>query len=350
MWGEKNRCNSQNVRNGCRVKGRRFLKQLFACSLPALTTLLTTVNLNVVAQQRPLATPDAERNSPSRAAVHGRPIRVEVDLTLVNVTVTDIHKHAVVGLQQDSFRVFEDNIEQEVIYFSTEDIPISLGLILDVSGSMKNKLSYIRDAAVQFLKSANPRDEFFVVRFADRPELSDSFQNAQTIEMNATISPAKGRTSLLDAIYLGLSQMQNAKYTRRVLLIVSDGADNHSRYSRADIKRLLRECDCQVYAIGVFEPIWVRGRTLEELDGPSLLAGLTEVTGGRVFSVTRPDTLPDIAAKIGVILRNEYLLGYRPGNKAHDNHWRKIKIKLRPPKGSPPLTVSAKRGYYPSAM
>ena len=332
------------------MKGRGFLKRIFVCRLSTLTALLISANISLVAQQQPLATPGAQQNSSGGAAMHSRPMRVDVDLALVNVTVTDIHNHPIVGLQQDSFRVFEDDIEQEVIHFSSEDVPISVGLILDVSGSMGDKLSYLRDAAVQFLKSANPRDEFFTVRFAGRAELSDFFQNAENVEVHAPISPAKGRTALLDAVYLGLSQMRNAHYARRALLIISDGADNHSRYTKADINRLLRECDCQVYAIGIFEPIWLRGRTLEELEGPSLLGELTEVTGGRVFAVTQGDKLPDIATRIGVLLRNQYVLGYRPGNKDHDNHWRKIKVKLRTPKGFPPLTVLAKRGYYASAM
>ena len=320
-------------------------------SLFGSVVLLTTVNVNLAAQQLPLATSGTEQNSPSQAVIQSRPMRVDVELALVNVTVTDVHNHPIIGLHQDSFRLFEDNIEQEMIYFSSEDVPVSLGLILDVSGSMADKLNKVRDAAVQFLKSANPRDEFFAVLFADHAELaSDFFQNADNLEGHARIPPAKGGTALLDAVYLGLQQMRNARYARRVLLIISDGADNHSRYSRSDIKRFLKECDCQVYAIGVFEPIWLRGRTPEELDGPSLLADLTEVTGGRVFPVTRQHELPDIAAKIGMMLRNQYVLGYRPGNKAHDLHWRKIKVKLRPPKGLPPLTVSAKRGYYAAAM
>jgi Ca-activated chloride channel homolog len=157
---------------------------------------------------------------------------------------------------------------------------------------------------------------------------------------------ATGKTALLDAIYLGLSQMRGAHSGKRALLIISDGGDNSSRYTEKDIRRFIREADTQLYSIGIFDPFEYRGRTPEELNGPTLLNEMTELTGGRAFTVENLNDLPDIAAKIGAELRNQYILGYRPSNKAHDARWRKIKIKLRAPKGLPPLSVYAKTGYY----
>ena len=138
------------------------------------------------------------------------------------------------------------------------------------------------------------------------------------------LTAPKGRTALLDAIYLGLSQMRGARNGKRALLILSDGGDNHSRYNESDIKRLVKEADTQLYAIGIFDPLGYRNRTPEELNGPSLLGEVTEMTGGRVFAVENLNELPDIASKIGMELRNQYVLGYRPSNKAHDARWRKI--------------------------
>jgi VWFA-related protein len=160
---------------------------------------------------------------------------------------------------------------------------------------------------------------------------------------------AKGQTALLDAVYLGLSQMRSARSGKRALLIISDGGDNSSRYSEKDIKRLVREADTQLYSIGIFEPFEYRARTPEELNGPTLLNEMTELTGGRAFAVANLDDLPDIAAKIGAELRNQYVLGYHPSNRTRDARWRKIKIKLRTPKGFPPLSVYAKTGYYAPA-
>jgi Ca-activated chloride channel family protein len=161
---------------------------------------------------------------------------------------------------------------------------------------------------------------------------------------------AKGRTALLDAIYLGLSEMKTARNAKRALLIISDGGDNHSRYNEKDIKRLVREADTQLYSVGIFDPFEYRSRTPEELNGPSLLAEVTELTGGRAFTVENMNELPDIAAKIGAELRNQYILGYHPSNKSHDARWRKIKVKLRAPKGLPPLSIYAKTGYYAPSL
>ena len=170
--------------------------------------------------------------------------------------------------------------------------------------------------------------------------------SVEDLQSSLLSSSPKGRTALLDGIYLGLSEMKTARNGKRALLIISDGGDNHSRYNESDIRRLVREADTQLYSVGIFDPLVYRDRTPEELNGPTLLNEVTELTGGRSFEVANANELPDIATKIGAELRNQYILGYRPSNKSHDSRWRKIKIKLRPPKGLPPLSVYAKTGYY----
>jgi Ca-activated chloride channel homolog len=290
---------------------------------------------------------DVRKDTPGVGFKPAQGLKIDVDLALVNVTVTDPYNRLVTGLDPDNFRVFEDNVEQEVVTFSSEDVPISIGVIFDCSGSMSNKIGKAREAAIEFFKTANPQDEFFLVSFNERAELSSAFTNSiEDLQSRMMLTPPKGRTALLDAIYLGLSQMRGAHNAKRALLILSDGGDNHSRYNESDIKRLVREADTQLYAIGIFDPLGYRNRTPEELNGPSLLGEITEMTGGRVFAVENLNELPDIATKIGMELRNQYVLGYRPSNKAHDARWRKIKIKLRAPKGLPPLNVYSKTGYY----
>src|SRR5256886_545723 len=223
----------------------------------------------------------------------GGTVHFSVDLALVIVTVTDPYNRLVTGLETDNFRVFEDNIEQEVVTFSAEDVPISIGVIFDFSGSMSNKVGKAREAALQFFKTANPQDEFFLVSFNERAELTSSFTNSvEDLQSRMMLTPPKGRTALLDAIYLGLSQMRGAHNAKRALLILSDGGDNHSRYNESDIKRLVKEADTQLYAIGIFDPLGFRNRTPEELGGPSLLSEVTEMTGGRVFAVEKLDELP----------------------------------------------------------
>lgn len=290
---------------------------------------------------------DVKRDTPGFAVKPSTGLHMDVDLALINVTVTDPYNRLVTGLDPDNFRVYEDNIEQEVVTFSSEDVPISIGVIFDFSGSMANKIGKAREAALQFFKTANPQDEFFLVSFNERAELTSAFTNSiEDLQSRMMLTAPKGRTALLDAIYLGLSQMRGARNGKRALLILSDGGDNHSRYNESDIKRLVKEADTQLYAIGIFDPLGYRNRTPEELNGPSLLGEVTEMTGGRVFAVENLNELPDIASKIGMELRNQYVLGYRPSNKAHDARWRKIKIKLRAPKGLPPLNVYSKTGYY----
>jgi len=290
---------------------------------------------------------DVKKDTPGFAVKPAAGLHMDVDLALINVTVTDPYNRLVTGLDPDNFRVYEDNIEQEVVTFSSEDVPISIGVIFDFSGSMANKIGKAREAALQFFKTANPQDEFFLVSFNERAELTSAFTNSiEDLQSRMMLTAPKGRTALLDAIYLGLSQMRGARNGKRALLILSDGGDNHSRYNESDIKRLVKEADTQLYAIGIFDPLGYRNRTPEELNGPSLLGEVTELTGGRVFAVENLNELPDIASKIGMELRNQYVLGYRPSNKAHDARWRKIKIKLRAPKGLPPLNVYSKTGYY----
>jgi Ca-activated chloride channel homolog len=290
---------------------------------------------------------DVKHDTHGQPIKDGQSVRIDVELALVNVTVTDPYNRLVTGLDADNFRVFEDNVEQEVVNFSSEDVPISIGVIFDHSGSMADKLGKAKEAAIQFFKTANPQDEFFLVGFNERAELLSPFTNSiEDLQGRIFSVPAKGRTALLDAVYLGLSEMKGAHHAKRALLIISDGGDNSSRYNEKDIKRLVREADTQLYSIGIFDPFEYRSRTPEELNGPSLLSEVTELTGGRSFSVEDINELPDIAAKIGMELRNQYVLGYRPSNKSHDARWRKIKIKLRAPKGLPPLTAYAKTGYY----
>ena len=276
----------------------------------------------------------------------GQGIKVNVDMTLVNLTVTDPLDRLVTGLEKEHFRVFEDGVEQEVLTLSSEDVPVSIGLVFDMSGSMSDKVEKAREAAVQFMRTANPQDQFFLVSFNDRAELTSGFTSSvDELQNRMMFTASRGRTALLDAIYLGLSQMRGAHNGKRALLIISDGGDNHSRYNESDVKNYLKEADCQLYSIGIFDPVAAR-RTVEELEGPTLLSEMSEMTGGRVFPVGNLGELPDIAAKIGMELRNQYVLGYKSSNPHHTGQWRKIKVKLRPPKGLPPLNVYAKTGYY----
>jgi Ca-activated chloride channel family protein len=327
------------------VMARRYSFCLRVVAVVVCALVVTTVFSQ---SQVPIQPPKQLDNSQMKP---GEGIKVDVSLALVNVSVTDPLNRLVTGLDKDNFRVFEDGVEQEVVSMSSEDVPISIGVIFDMSGSMSDKVERAREAALQFMRTANPLDQFFLISFNDRAELTSGFTSSvEELQNRMMFTASRGRTALLDAVYLGLSQMRGAQNAKRALLIISDGGDNHSRYNENDVKNFLKEADCQLYAIGIYDPIDVRSRTSEELTGPSLLSEMTEMTGGRAFPVGNINELPDIAAKIGMELRNQYVLGYKPSHAEHNGTWRKIKVKMRPPKGLPPLTVYAKTGYFAPAQ
>jgi Ca-activated chloride channel family protein len=275
---------------------------------------------------------------------HDQPIKVGVNLVLVPVTITDPMNRLVTGLDKDNFVVYEGKDQQEIRHFSSEDAPISLGVIFDMSGSMNTKIERAREAVIEFFKTANQQDEFFMVTFSDKPqEISDFTSSVEDIQGKLVYTVPKGRTALLDAIYLGVNKMRQAKYPKKALLIISDGGDNHSRYTENEIKSMVKEADVMIYAIGIYDHYMA---TQEEALGPALLSEITELSGGRAFTIDNPNDLSDVATKIGIELRNQYVLGYRPNKPGHDGKWRKIKVKLIPPKGLPPLRVYAKTGYY----
>jgi Ca-activated chloride channel family protein len=317
----------------------------------ALVGLLGTLAMCAPADEKTEApSPDDQQGSQitvRKPPIHVAPIQVDVDLVVVNVTVTDPYDRIVTGLDEDNFKVFDDKVEQKIVSFSTEDAPIAVGMIFDSSGSMGDKIQKAKEAALQFFKTSNPQDEFMLINFSDRPNLISGFTSKfENLQDRLLFVKSGGKTALLDAIYLGLSEMKKASTNRKALLVISDGGDNHSRYTENDIKKAVKESDVQIYAVGIFEPLSSRARTPEEAGGPSLLAELAQVSGGRMFSVEDPNELPDIAEKISIELRNQYVLGYKPSNLVRDGRWRRIKVKLSPPKGLPPLQVYARTGYY----
>ena len=269
---------------------------------------------------------------------------MNVDMVLVPVTVTDPMNRLVTGLEKTDFQVYENNGEQKIASFASEDAPVSIGIIFDLSGSMTSKLIRARESILQFIKTANPEDEFFVIGFNDRPELIEDFTNSvEDIEARLATVRSGHRTALLDAIYYGVEKMKEAKHQRKALLVVSDGGDNRSRYTEGEVRAQVRESDTEIYSIGIFDPY---AATPEERTGPQLLNDLSEETGGRLYRVDDLSEMGDIAEKISTELRNQYVIGYTPKDLNRDGKWRKVKVKLNPPSGLPPLTVHARTGYY----
>jgi len=275
-------------------------------------------------------------------------LRVNVNLVQVPVTVTDPMNRLVTGLEKENFQVFDNNAGQVIKYFSSEDAPLTIGIIFDLSGSMNSKFVRARKALTEFLRTSNPQDEFFVVGFNDRPAIIvDYTSDPDDVEARMVMLKPENRTALIDAVYLGIDHLRQAKFDRKALLIISDGGDNRSRYTEGELRKVVRESDVQIYSIGIFDSY---APTPEEVSGPTLLNEVCEMTGGRLFNVANDlNDLGDIATRISAELRNEYMIGYTPTDQRHDGNWRKLKVKLQPPPGLPQLTVHFRQGYYASA-
>jgi Ca-activated chloride channel homolog len=276
-----------------------------------IATMLTVLAAPFAAQQQP---------------VPG--IKVDVDLVLVNATVTDAQGRYVVGLEKENFQIWEDKVSQQIEYFTTEDAPLSVGLIFDASGSMQSMLGYAQRAALAFLETADANDEYFLVTFNSRPHVVvDLTKDVARLQTQIITTPAKGSTALYDAVYLGVEKLSKASNPKRALITITDGEENHSRYGFSNLRDLVRERNVQIFSIGAWGPI----------------NNLVELTGGYAF---HGDGLTDICQKIAVELKNEYIIGYLSTNQAKNGAWRKIQLKVIPPRGLGKLNVRAKAGYY----
>jgi VWFA-related protein len=308
---------------------RRDALQLIACGLPGILCGQATIE--------PRQKPAGNQEPQPRAT-----LRVDTSLVLIPVTVNDPLSRPVTGLERENFRVFDDKVEQTITNFAMDDSPVAVGLVFDTSGSMGDKLRRSRMAAKEFFRLANDEDEFFLVEFSDAPHLRVGMtKNTGDIETQLTFSRSKGSTALLDAILLALHEMKQSKKDKKALLIISDGGDNHSRYTPGETKKVIRESDVLIYSIGVFGGYG----SAEEYNGPGLLSQVSEQTGGRMFTASAAE-LPDIAHAIGLDLRNRYVLGYTPKDQVRDGRYHRVDVRVVPPRGLPKLNAHWRSGYY----
>jgi Ca-activated chloride channel family protein len=272
-------------------------------------------------------------------------LKIDVDLVLVSATVTDSLNRYVSGLESQHFQIWEDKVEQKLEYFSAEDVPISVGVIFDVSGSMKDKIATARNAAATFLKTGNPEDEYFLVEFANRPELTSDFTtDVSKLQNKLLLTPAKGMTAMYDSVYLGLEKLKEGNNPKKALLLITDGEDNRSRYTFQNVKEFVKEQDVQIYGIGIVDE-W-NSQLSAGHTGRAMVEELADLTGGRAFFPDSVYELEDICTKIAIELKNQYVIGYHSTNGAKDGKWRKLRVKVNPPKGIQHLNVRAKQGYY----
>jgi Ca-activated chloride channel family protein len=283
------------------------------------------------------------RGNADRIAPH---IRVDSNLVLVPVTVTDRDERLVTGLIREDFKLFEDRIERPITQFAIEDAPVSIVLLFDCSGSMHRKQEQARAAVIEFLKNGNQSDEFALIEFNDRARLVVPFTvNPDHIAQRMLSSEIKGQTALLDAICLALNAVRYGRHKRKALFIVSDGGDNHSRYNSSEIKDRVREADVPIYSIAIVPNSQRWSASPEEIEGPRLLENFARLSGGRSIEVQDCYELPEIGAKMAQYLRNLYMLGFSPAVPLRDGKYHKIEVKLAPLQGLNSMQVRFRSGY-----
>ncbi len=327
--------------------GRNFSKALtlpllalFGAPLFAFQSASIDTPVAILTRSRTPAPPASEEAPPAH-------LRVDTALVLIPVYVTTTLGTSVTDLTRSNFRLFEENAEQPITYFAKDDAPISVGVLLDISGSMQDKMRKSAEAAARFFKTANAQDEFFLVEFSERARLIAPFTtDSEDVYRRIAHARPYGRTALYDAVHLAIAEMRNAHNARKALLILSDGGDNRSHHTYTQIKNELLESDVQIYAMGIFEPDASRRKSPEEREGPRVLDALAEESGGRHYPVANVNDLPEIAARIGNELRNQYLVGYAAPLETRDGRYRRVKLTVVDYDETAPLRVQYRHGYH----
>jgi Ca-activated chloride channel family protein len=310
----------------------RLLRWLFAIAIALAAAYGQEVSIQP--RQHPAVQQKQEEPRPGR-------LRIDTTLVLIPVEVSDGLNRPVSGLEKQHFHVFDDKVEQKIRSFSMEDDPIAVGLVFDVSGSMGSDLREMRGAASRFFKTSNPGDEFCLVELASQAHVAVPLtQNAGDVDNKLMFTKGGGETALLDGVYLGLNEVRKSKNMRKALVIISDGGENHSRYTPGEVKNAIVESDVLIYAIGAF------GNGMgSNYNDQVLLKNLTEQTGGRMFPAVGM-SMGDFADKIVIDLRNRYMLGYTPTDAARDGRYHHVRVTLDPPRGLPKLQAHWRTGYY----
>lgn len=316
-----------------------FVRRLNPRRLVLLCLLFTALTSGTRAQTpQPTETPEIDPRS----------ISVKTDLITLTLTVTDLYGRYVSGLTKNAFTVTDNGRDQEITFFSDSDAPASVGILFDVSGSMSSeKIAKARTALSRFINTSHPSDEYFLIAFNKRAQLLlDRTRDGDAVLQKLTLIKPKDNTALYDAVYLGLEKVSRGTHQKKALLIISDGQDNASRYNFGEVKRLMKESDIVTYAVGILGG----GDASSQLGilGQSFLDELTSVTGGRAFYPSSDAEMDEIFERIALELRHQYSVGYTPPNFQPDGKWHKVKVKVKPPRGLPRLTVRSREGYYAS--
>jgi VWFA-related protein len=274
-------------------------------------------------------------------------LNVNVDLTEVHVNVTDEKDRPIGNLLKDNFRIFEDRTEQKISVFKHEDLPVSLGLVIDNSRSMEPRKQRMDAGILSFVQKSNPDDETFVVHFDDTARIDRDF-TASIPELEKTLASVKpyGQTAIYDALLLALDHMEGAKRMKKAILLFTDGVDNSSQHTLTEAVEAAKRAHVAVYTVGLLS---LSGG----LKAEDSLIKIAEASGGRAYF---PQTVEEARAdmeRVARDLREQYTLGYFPSNGSHNGGWRSVRIEVAPPAGSPAntkLNANYRHGYYGPAQ
>ncbi len=311
----------------------------------ALFLLLGTITSSAQTPE-PTPTPEQTVNQPVLEDDVNSPVKIKTDLVTLTLTVTDLYGRYVSGLKKEAFTIFDEKEEQDITFFSDADAPVSIGILFDVSDSMSgDKIGKARNALERFINTSHPNDEYFLIAFNSRAQLLlDRTRDGEAVLRQLTLVQPKNNTALYDALYLGAERVTRGTRQKKAILIISDGQDNSSRYNFGEVKRLIKETDVVVYAVGILD-----GRdssSLTGMQGQAYLDEITSITGGKAFYPQTDVELDEIFERIALELRHQYTIGYTPKGFEPNGEYRKVKVKVKPPRGLPRLTVRSREGYY----
>ena len=290
-------------------------------------------------------------NAPQESQLGQYKIQTQVNLVVLHASVLNDRSIFVPGLKQENFRVFEDKVEQKMAVFKQEDVPVSFGLVIDNSGSMREKRPQVNSAALTFVKTSNPQDEGFVVNFNDDYYLDTEHDFTSDLnEMRTALEriDARGSTALYDAVIGSLDHLKKGTRDKKVILIVTDGEDNASRHSLENTVEQAQRNDALIYAVGVFSDDDIKHNRRAMKKARTALSQLANATGGLAFFPEDASDTEAICTQIAHDIRNQYTLAYYPSNVARDGTFRSVQVEILPPHGSGKLSVRTRSGYYAS--
>jgi Ca-activated chloride channel family protein len=336
------------------MRGKRIFIALLALSLCG-----AAVRIELAAQQDSQPSTSVSQTSNSQSPSGGAPEQKPggqyqlpmpyTDLVSLTVTVTDGLDRLVTGLDRGNFEIYEDKVKQEISHFNFDDSPVNLGIVFDVSGSMKGKLDRARNALKEFIQTSHSDDDFFLVGFNQRANLLAEFTDGNSLINKLNLVDPSGQTALYDATYIAVEKVKQGRHSRNALLLISDGQDNSSRYTYGELRKRLKEAGVQIYCIGIVEMGGATGGTLD-MQGQAILEEIAQTTGGKAFFPRSAAELEELTTRIALELRHQYSIGYSPTNVKRDGQWHKIRVRVNAPKGWSNLKVKHKEGYYAVAV